>query len=174
MGRPLPVAVNLSPVQFKNPRLVESIVGILEETGLRPRLLELELTETILMQETEAAERALLELQELGVRFSLDDFGKGYSSLEYLRRFPLDKLKIDRSFVAGVGEDTHSAAIVSTVALLGSKLGLQVVAEGVETRSHLEFLLEEGCDKLQGYYFCRPVAAESLGRLLARGRGRLP
>jgi diguanylate cyclase (GGDEF)-like protein/PAS domain S-box-containing protein len=168
-SRDLPVAVNLSAVQFKNPFFADSIVQALDDTGLPPALLELELTERILIQATPAIKEGLLRLRALGVRFALDDFGKGYSSLEYLRRLPLEKIKIDRSFVRNLEIDENDAAIVSAITVLGSRLGLKVLAEGVERQSQLELLAAEGCDEIQGYLFSPPVSAARVGELLDGG-----
>jgi diguanylate cyclase (GGDEF)-like protein/PAS domain S-box-containing protein len=173
MGLSVPVAVNLSAVQFRDLQLVDSVVEILEDTGLDGSQLQLELTEGILMQPNDSVEKALEGLCDLGVQLSLDDFGKGYSSLEYLRRLPLRRLKIDRSFVRGLSNGAHDPVIVSVVMALGKKLGLEVVAEGIETRSQLEFLHSEGCSVVQGYYFSKPVSAEEIGRLLLHGGERI-
>jgi diguanylate cyclase (GGDEF)-like protein/PAS domain S-box-containing protein len=173
MGLSLPVAVNLSAVQFRDIRFLDSVVEILQETGLDGNQLQLELTEGILMQPNPSVEKALEGLCDLGVQLSLDDFGKGYSSLEYLRRLPLKRLKIDRSFVRGLSDGAHDPVIVSVVMALGKQLGLEVVAEGIETRSQLEFLHSEGCSVVQGYYFSKPVSAEEIGRLLVHGGKRI-
>ena len=172
-GLPLRVGVNLSPVQFRDPGLVDTVEEALAESGLPPELLELELTESILMQAGGPVEAAMDRLQKLGVRFALDDFGKGYSSLEYVRRFRLDRLKIDRSFVQGIGDGTPDPVIVSLVTVLGKKLGLEVIAEGVETEAQLEFLAGEGCKQVQGYYFSRPIPADEIDRLLIEGSDRI-
>ncbi len=171
-GFGIPVAVNLSAVQLKSPQFEETVEGVLKRSGLSHELLELELTEGILMQATAAAVQALARLRQRGVRFALDDFGRGYSSLEYLRKFELDKLKIDRTFIKGI-DDRHDRVIVSTIAILGRKLGLEVVAEGVETEEQIEFLKREGCELLQGYYFSRPLLPATFRRLLVEGNGRL-
>lgn len=165
-GSSLVVAVNLSPVQLRDPHLPQAVAEILDETGLAPECLELELTEGILFQTTDVSEATIKALHEIGVRFALDDFGKGYSSLAYLRRFPLSKLKIDRSFVREVANDPHDAAIVSAVIALGRNLRLDVVAEGVETPAALRFLGREGCPLVQGYLLGRPVPAAAFSELL--------
>jgi diguanylate cyclase (GGDEF)-like protein/PAS domain S-box-containing protein len=167
----VPVAVNLSAVQFKDPAFSDSVISTLEETGLRPDMLELELTERILIQATEVVTRTLSRLQDLGVRLALDDFGKGYSSLEYIRLLPLQKLKIDRSFINRLEEDGSDAAIVSAITVLGSKLGLTVLAEGVERQSQLDLLAQEGCHEIQGFYFSPPVAPEKVTELMTEGDG---
>ncbi len=166
----VPTAVNLSAVQFRDPRFADTIRGVLRETRVRPDLLELELTETLLMQGSEAVRRTLLESSRRGISIALDDFGTGYSSLQYLRQFPIHKLKIAMQFVHGVTDDPDDAAIVSAVISLGHQLGLRVLAEGVETEEQLEFLREHGCDEAQGYYFSRPVSAEEYAEKL-RGEG---
>ena len=165
----VPVAVNLSAVQFKNPDFAQSVVDTLEETGLSPDLLELELTERILVEATDTVTKALSRLQNIGVRLTLDDFGKGYSSMEYLRVLPLQKLKIDRSFVQNLEDDSNDAAIVSAITVLGSKLGLTVVAEGVERQSQLDMLAAEGCHEIQGYFFSPPVSPEKVSQLMSVG-----
>jgi diguanylate cyclase (GGDEF)-like protein/PAS domain S-box-containing protein len=172
-GRDLPVAVNLSAVQFKDPRLFESVLDALDDSGLPGRLLEMELTEGLLMKASESVQQTLLRLRDREVRFALDDFGKGYSSLGYLGRFPLDKLKIDRSFVADMSANERSRVIVSTIALLGRKLGLEVVAEGVETQAQIDLLLEEDCTSMQGFFFSIPLSSEAIGTLLTANGGRM-
>jgi diguanylate cyclase (GGDEF)-like protein/PAS domain S-box-containing protein len=170
---PVPVAVNLSGVQFRSRAFVPKVLAILEETGLAPELLELELTETILMQANQATEQHLARLSEHGVRLALDDFGRGYSSLDYLRRFPLSKLKIDRSFVQGVRHNVRDAAILSAVISLAGKLDLEVIAEGVGPESHLEFLMSEGCNEGQGFLFAEPLPPEQIAVLLGGGSDRI-
>jgi diguanylate cyclase (GGDEF)-like protein/PAS domain S-box-containing protein len=170
---PIPVAVNLSGVQLKSHGFVASVLAVLAETGLQPRFLELELTETILMHANEDLEKHLEELSRHGIRISLDDFGRAYSSLEYLRRFPLTKLKIDQSFVKDIGSNRRDAAILSAVISLAGKLNLEVIAEGVGPESQVEFLLAEGCPEGQGFYFARPLAAAEIERLLSEGSDRI-
>ncbi len=169
MALDLPVAVNLSAVQFKNPFFADTVVQALRDTGLPPDLLELELTERILVEATPAVKKSLGRLRDLGVRFALDDFGKGYSSLEYLRQLPLEKIKIDRSFVRNLEDDDSDAAIVSAISVLGSRLGLRVLAEGVERSSQLDLLAAEGCNEIQGFYFSPPKEAAEISRLLVEG-----
>ncbi len=170
---PTPVAVNVSAKQVRSHGFAESVAGILEETGIEPRLLELELTETALMEATPAVEASIARLNELGVRISLDDFGRGYASLEYLRRFPLDKLKIDSSFVRDVQSNERDRTILRSMVSLAAKLGLDVIAEGVGPANHLDALLDEGCREAQGFYFAEPMPAESVARLLAEGSERI-
>jgi diguanylate cyclase (GGDEF)-like protein len=166
-GDPLVMSVNLSARQFTQPDLVDQIVEILAETGLEPSSLELEITESVVMDQSETGVRALRRLRELGVRLVLDDFGTGYSSLSYLKHLPLDTIKIDRSFVAGL-EATADRSIVEAVIALAHGLGIGVVAEGIETDAQRLRLIELGCDLGQGYLFSRPVPAKDAGRLLKR------
>jgi EAL domain-containing protein (putative c-di-GMP-specific phosphodiesterase class I) len=139
---------------------------VLAETGLEPHLLSLEITETTIMADAEAAAETLRAIRALGVRLAIDDFGTGYSSLTYLRRFPVETLKIDRSFVAGIGRDREDEAIVDMVLSLARALGLQVVAEGVETADQVDRLRRVGCDLMQGYYFGKPMPAEDVETFL--------
>ncbi|MCK1721649.1 PAS-domain containing protein [Bradyrhizobium sp. 141] len=160
------VAVNLSPVQFRSRGLVAMVTSALAEAGLPPQRLELEVTETALLDDSEATIEILHQLRALGVRVSLDDFGVGYSSLSYLRKFPFDRIKIDRSFVGTLGESPESVAIVRTIASLGSVLGVETTAEGVETEEQLDFVRECGCTAVQGYYFGKPCPASEVGRTI--------
>ncbi|WP_244645868.1 PAS-domain containing protein [Bradyrhizobium campsiandrae] len=160
------VAVNLSPVQFRSRGLVAMVTSALAEAGLPPQRLELEVTETALLDDSEATIGILHQLRALGVRVSLDDFGVGYSSLSYLRKFPFDRIKIDRSFVGTLGESPESVAIVRTIASLGSVLGVETTAEGVETAEQLDFVRECGCTAVQGYYFGKPCPAAEVGRTI--------
>ncbi len=153
------MSVNLSPVQFRHPDLVDLVGTVLCETGLEPARLELEITEGVLVQDTAAALGTLQGLKALGVKIAMDDFGTGYSSLSYLHRFPFDKLKIDQSFIRTLGKDANAAAIIRAILGLGKSLGLQTTAEGVETAGQMEFLQQEGCDLVQGYYLGRPAPA---------------
>jgi EAL domain-containing protein (putative c-di-GMP-specific phosphodiesterase class I)/CheY-like chemotaxis protein len=167
---PPPVAVNLSARQFSARDFGASVRRILNEHGVEPRLLELEITESSIMANAEEAARTLEELAALGVGLSIDDFGTGYSSLGYLKRFPLDGLKIDRSFVRDITHDGDDATITRAVISMAHSLGLKVIAEGVETEEQLAFLAEYGCDQVQGYYFARPLAPEECGQWLREGR----
>ena len=151
------VAVNLSPVQFKSDKLVFDVVAALAASGLAPQRLELEITETIMLQETETTLAVLRQIKALGVAISMDDFGTGYSSLSYLRKFPFDKIKIDQSFIRELSEAHESVAIVRAVMGLGTSLGMVTMAEGVETREQLRTLQAEGCAEAQG--FCQPGGA---------------
>jgi diguanylate cyclase (GGDEF)-like protein len=163
---PLKMAVNLSPAQFRQSDLVDVVARVLEETGLEPRRLELEITEGILLRDTEATVRTLLAIKELGVRVAMDDFGTGYSSLSYLHRFPFDKLKIDRSFIRDLDSGENAAAIVRAIVHLGHSLGMTANAEGVETGAQADFLRTEGCEEVQGYHLSPPLPAAELERLL--------
>jgi diguanylate cyclase (GGDEF)-like protein/PAS domain S-box-containing protein len=169
----LRIAVNLSPRQFAQQDLAKSIAAALEETGLDPQYLEIELTESLVMTDVERAIGILRDLKGLGVKLSIDDFGTGYSSLSYLKRFPIDVLKIDQSFVRDMTLDPDDAAIVSLIISLAHSLRLQVIAEGVETEEQLAYLRHHDCDQMQGYYFSRPVAAADFELMLRQGK-KLP
>jgi len=158
----LTMSVNLSALQFRRPGLIETVAGALERSGLPSHLLELELTESILLQDVENTLDTVRQLKALGLRLSIDDFGTGYSSLSYLKRFAVDRLKIDRSFVRDVNTDPDSAAIVRAVIQLARSLRLDIIAEGVETEAQLAFLREEGCQGVQGHLFSRPLAPTAL------------
>jgi len=164
----LRVAVNLSPRQFTQKALGQSIADVLRETGLEPRFLELELTESMVMNDVESAVTILRTLKDLGVHIAIDDFGTGYSSLSYLRRFPIDVLKIDQSFENELTVDADSAAIVVAVISLAHSLRLHVIADGVETADQLAYLRAQGCDEVQGYFFSRPVEARAFEALLQK------
>jgi diguanylate cyclase (GGDEF)-like protein len=162
----LTVSVNLSARQFQQPDLVSSVAQALEESGIDPRTLELEITESNAMQDAESTIYTLRELKGLGVRISMDDFGTGYSSLNYLKQFPIDTLKLDQSFVRDVTTDPRDAAIVSAVISMVHSLDLKVVAEGVETEEQLAFLQQRRCDRIQGFFFSAPIPADELERYL--------
>ena len=163
----LKIAVNLSPVQFKHRDLGRMITDTLAETGLAPRRLELEITESVLLKDGEATLQLLHQLRDLGIRISMDDFGTGYSSLSYLRSFPFDKIKIDRSFVNDLETKTDSAAIVGAMVGLGSSLGMATTAEGVENVEQLDYLRAQGCTEVQGFFFSKPRPANEISGLLA-------
>ncbi|MGE5504547.1 MAG: putative bifunctional diguanylate cyclase/phosphodiesterase [Actinomycetota bacterium] len=165
----VPVAVNLSPLQLRRRDLPILVRRILQETGLPAGQLELELTEGSMLHDPEAAERLLGEVRALGVRLSIDDFGTGYSSLGRLKHFAVDKLKIDRSFVADLAEDPNDAAIARAIITLGHSLGLAVVSEGVETEAQLAYLRDQGCDAVQGWLYAPALPADEAAALLARG-----
>jgi len=163
------VAVNLSPVQFKSRALAQAVMSALASSGLPPHRLELEITESVLLQDNEATLTTLHQLRSLGVRISMDDFGTGYSSLSYLRSFPFDKIKIDKSFIWDMssGRD-DSVAIIRAVTGLGKNLGMATTAEGVETHEQLRSLRKEGCTEVQGYLFSRPMPAHQIPNLLQK------
>ena len=163
---PLRLAVNLSARQFNEPNLVASIADVLRDTGLAPGCLELELTESLFMHDVALAVSQLHDMKALGVQLSIDDFGTGYSSFAYLRTFPIDVLKIDRSFVGDVASDHDDAAIVVSIIALAHNLKLRVVAEGVETAAQLDYLRRHGCDEAQGYYFSHPLPADEVEVML--------
>jgi diguanylate cyclase (GGDEF)-like protein/PAS domain S-box-containing protein len=167
--KPVCMAVNLSARQFRQQDLVEVVTRILQETGLDAAYLELELTESMVMQNVETTIATLTRLKAIGVKFSIDDFGTGYSSLSYLKRFPIDYLKIDQSFVRDISTDPDDAAITKTIISMAHDLGLRVIAEGVETQEQETFLRLHHCDEMQGYLFSKPVSAEQVEALLGKG-----
>ncbi|HEY3029447.1 MAG TPA: EAL domain-containing protein, partial [Bradyrhizobium sp.] len=166
----LHVAVNISAVQFRSPGLMQVIVGALAASGLHPTRLEIEITETVLLQNKETTLELLHQLRALGVRIAMDDFGTGYSSLTYLQCFPFDKIKIDRSFVKDITENTGSLNIVRAVAALANGMGMTATAEGVETSEQLDKITSEGCTEMQGYLFSKPLPAAEIERLFLSGR----
>jgi diguanylate cyclase (GGDEF)-like protein/PAS domain S-box-containing protein len=166
IGPATSVSVNLSARQFRQPDLASFIAELLEDTGLEPQRLELELTETMLISDVEQAIRSMHALKDLGLRLSLDDFGTGYSSLSYLRRFPIDTLKIDQVFVQQMDTDDTSVAIVDTIIAMAHRLGLSVTAEGVETERQLAMLRERGCKEIQGFLIARPMPVGQIRRFL--------
>ena len=163
------VAVNLSARQFRDRRLIERIDEILARTGLDPARLELEITESLVMRDIDAVVAKLKDLKAFGVQLAIDDFGTGYSSLSYLRRFPIDRIKIDQSFTREVTSSVDGATIARAIIQLGHALDLRVIAEGVETESQLQFLRENGCDEIQGYLYARPLDPEALRDMLCAG-----
>ncbi|MBC7983117.1 MAG: EAL domain-containing protein, partial [Candidatus Obscuribacterales bacterium] len=163
----LRVAVNVSAQQLVHPNWVKQVREVLASSGLAPQRLELELTETALIENTAVAMSAIVQLRALGVRVALDDFGTGYSSLAYLRRFPFDKIKIDQSFVVGIARDAGALAIVTAVARLASALQLEVTAEGVENKEQTKLLRELGCTSLQGFLFARPMTDADMRQYVA-------
>lgn len=169
IGRPITVAVNVSPRQFRQRDLVKSVEAILKNTELDPQCLELEITESCLIQDTGNFIKTLHDLKALGVKLAIDDFGTGYSSMAYLKDFPVDRLKIDKAFVGNLETESANIAILKAIVALGHSLGLKVVAEGVETAYQQAFLHGIGCDELQGYYFSKPLPAEAFMELLANG-----
>jgi len=169
---PLRVAVNLSARQFAQASLVSDVARILDMTGLQPAALDLEITESMVMGNPEQAIQTLRQLKSMGISLSIDDFGTGYSSLGYLKRFPLDHIKIDRSFIKDIPEDNDDATITRTIIAMAHNLRLKVIAEGVETEAQLNFLREHGCDEIQGYYFSRPLPADEFTALLKARDGK--
>ncbi|MDB5762137.1 MAG: hypothetical protein JWQ21_1132 [Herminiimonas sp.] len=168
------VAINLSSIQFRQKNLVETIARILDETGADPHLIELEITESLLMKNTDEVVETLRKLSDMGLEISIDDFGTGYSSLNYLKRFPIDTLKIDRSFVTDIASDPDDATIVRAIIALAHSLHMKVIAEGVEDAAQLEFLREHACDEYQGYYFSKPVPASEMAAKLHKRRTGKP
>ena len=169
---PLNVSVNLSAKQVEYPGLVEEVAGALRESGLKPSALELEITESVFMEDTTSATALLRQLQGLGIQLSIDDFGTGYSSLSYLKRFPFDYLKIDRSITDGLERDPRNAAVAEAAITLAHALGEKVVAEGVETEEQLDRLRRMGSDFAQGYYFWKPLSAEAASEVFSKARER--
>jgi EAL domain-containing protein (putative c-di-GMP-specific phosphodiesterase class I) len=165
---PVLISVNLSARQFQHPGLLDDIRRAVASAGIDPHCLKLEITESTVMQDAEAAVATLHALKSLGIQVAIDDFGTGYSSLGYLRQFPIDTLKIDRSFVSGLGQDTQDTAIVRSIVALARSLGLSVTAEGVETVAQRLQLEHLGCEKGQGFLFARPLPAEELDGFLER------
>jgi EAL domain-containing protein (putative c-di-GMP-specific phosphodiesterase class I) len=170
LRRDLFVNVNLSARHFSDDRLPSAVDSVLVETGLPASALKLELTETALVQNEGVAARVMHSLRATGVRFGLDDFGTGYSALSYLQQFPFDSLKIDRSFISGLGGDAANPGLVRAIIALASALKLEVVAEGVESARELAFLEAERCEFAQGYFFSRPVPAEAAELMIAPPR----
>lgn len=168
--RPIPIAVNISAIQLERDDLVDKVVQVLEETGLTPHYLEVEITESALMSDVNQSIHTLQRLRELGVRSAIDDFGTGYSSLAHLKRFAVDTLKIDRSFISNITQDRGNIGIVQAIISLAHTLGLMVVAEGVETPEEYRHLSARGCDQIQGYYSGRPMTAEALAEKLRAQR----
>lgn len=175
----IPVAVNLSARQFQEPELDQVVARALQSTGCPPRLLQLEITESSIMEPVEEALQTMQRLTALGVQLAIDDFGTGYSSLSQLKRFPVRKLKIDRSFVNDLGSNDRGEVLVDAIVALAQKLGLRTVAEGVETDHQAQWLARLGCDELQGYLFSQPCAPQDLeswwqGRVAGPPAGPIP
>lgn len=163
---PIRISVNVSARQFQEKRLIETVASALGESGLDPTRLEFEITESLIMKDLTGSIARMHELEKLGVKLAVDDFGTGYSSLSALKRFPLSRLKIDRSFIADIPHDADDMAITSAIISLAQKLGLEAIAEGVETHEQARFLVESGCSKIQGYLYSRPVDEEHFSRIL--------
>jgi len=166
------VAVNLSAIQLKQKHFVERLARVIDEAGLEACLLDLEITESVIMHNAESTITLLQDLKDLGVKLSVDDFGTGYSSLSYLKRFPIDSLKIDQSFVRDLNSNTNDAAITSTIIAIAKQLNLTVIAEGVETIDQLRFLHSNECDQIQGFYFSKPLSADDFAEHLKNGISR--
>jgi EAL domain-containing protein (putative c-di-GMP-specific phosphodiesterase class I) len=165
----MPVAVNVSAVEFLGKDFLSGVRAVLIATGMEPQNLELELTESVLMRDAESAVVTLLALKAMGIRLAIDDFGTGYSSFTYLRRFPVDTLKVDQSFVQEITADPNGTTIMGAMINIGKSLNHRVIAEGVETRSQLDFLQRHECSEGQGYYFSHPVVAEEAESLFQDG-----
>ncbi|MBC7930299.1 MAG: EAL domain-containing protein, partial [Rubrivivax sp.] len=170
---PLYITVNLSSKQFSQSSLLSKVAMILQETGVKPHTVKLEITESVVMENIDTATDMLQQLRDLGVKLAIDDFGTGYSSLSYLHRFPIDTLKIDRSFVTRMSENNENTEIVRTVVVLAQNLGMDVVAEGVETNEQLVLLQKLGCENGQGYFFSKPVNSVGAERIIAETYGAL-
>ncbi len=168
------LSVNLSPRQFQQTDLADQIAAIAFEEGVAPASIELEITESTAMQDALAAETILQRLAKRQFGIAIDDFGTGYSSLAYLRRFPVDTIKIDRSFVKEIPANVNDAVLVSTIIRLGKGLGLRVVAEGVETLAQRHFLAAHGCDMLQGFWYAKPMDAGAMLHFIGAAQARLP
>ncbi len=158
----LKVAVNVSALQIRSGRLVETLKALIDETGVNPSRFEIEITETVLLDEEPEVLKTLSAVRRLGFKIALDDFGTGYSSLSYLRRFPIDKIKIDRAFVVNLGVSPESDAIVKAIVNLATALDIEVIAEGVETPVQLERLVLAGCHQIQGYLISKPLEADDV------------
>jgi EAL domain-containing protein (putative c-di-GMP-specific phosphodiesterase class I) len=162
------VAVNLSARQFADEGLTADIVAALKDSGMKPELLELELTESMVMQNVERAAKLLTAIKQMGVRIAIDDFGVGYSSLAQIKRFPIDTLKVDRSFIHDLTENAEDRAITEAIITMGRTLSLTVVAEGVETQEQQTFLADHACDAMQGFYFSKPIDPEQFAIFLRK------
>jgi EAL domain-containing protein (putative c-di-GMP-specific phosphodiesterase class I) len=170
-GLSLRIAVNVSAAQLDDPYFVRDAADVLRETGIDPKLLTLEITETALMRNPDEAAERLRDLKALGLMIAIDDFGTGYSSLAYLRQFTVDALKIDRSFISGINDCKESTALIHTLVRLGKTLGLETIAEGIESRAQLQVLRRQHCDQGQGYLFARPLSVSELDEFLAARPG---
>jgi len=167
-SHPISVLVNVSAVQLGQPQLKEHVANVLSKTGLHPACLELEITESVLMQDAEASINTLHELKEMGIKIAVDDFGTGYSSLAYLKRLPIDVLKIDRTFIRDLSINSESLAIVTAITALAKSLNLTIVAEGVETKEQLEYLCTKKCDRAQGFLISKPLNTDALASSFLR------
>jgi EAL domain-containing protein (putative c-di-GMP-specific phosphodiesterase class I) len=167
------ISVNLSARQFSDDDLLRDIAHALKESGLDPHLLELEITESMVMYNPDKAVKLLTELKAMGASIAIDDFGIGYSSLSQLKRFPIDTIKVDRSFIKDLMENKEDAAITEAIIAMGKSLKLNVIAEGVETNDQANFLRDHKCDEMQGYYFSKPIPQNEFADLLRTGQGLL-
>ena len=165
----LTLAINVSPRQFKQHDFVEQVTNVLIETSVDPTQIKLELTETLLLDNVEETIEKMQLLKQSGINFAMDDFGTGYSSLSYLKLLPLTQLKIDQSFVRDIGTDPNDAAIVKTIIAMADSLGLEIIAEGVENETQLQYLIHHGCQNFQGYLFSRPIEREQFETLFETG-----
>jgi EAL domain-containing protein (putative c-di-GMP-specific phosphodiesterase class I) len=170
---PMTVCINVSARQFREKNLIDRVVDALKESGLEARYLELEVTESLIMQDFELAVATMNGLQQLGVQISIDDFGTGYSSLSALKTFPVARLKIDKSFINDLATDENDQAVTGAVISLGQKMNLRVLAEGVETEDQIAFLRKNNCDEVQGNYFSKPLPVGDIGKLIAKADGWL-
>ncbi len=170
-GGPLTVSVNLSVRQIEDKHLLREIARALGESALKPGNLELEITETMVMRDIQASTKTLYGIKEMGIRLAIDNFGTGNSSLAYVKRFPVDSLRIDRSFIKDIPQDPDEVATAGGIIAMAHAMRLKVIAEGVETREQLDFLKERGCHEIQGYYFREPQAAEDFSKLLHENAG---
>lgn len=167
----LGVSINVSPLQFGGGTLLAAIARALDRTGIAPHRLQIEITESALLADDTLVLQTLESLRASGLSIALDDFGTGYSSLSYLHRFPIDCIKIDRSFITRLPQDTGSASIVRAICDLGTSLDLDIAAEGIETEAQRQFIVEHGCSHMQGYQFSRPLDPEAIATLFAATRG---
>jgi len=173
VATPLTVSVNLSARQFEDKHLLREIERALSESSLKPNCLELEITETMVMRDTQSSKKILDGIKSMGIRLAIDDFGTGYSSLASIKRFPFDCIKIDRSFIKDIPQDPDDVAITQAIIAMAHSLRLKVIAEGVETQEQLDFLGEHGCHEFQGYFFRKPQPAEDFSKLLRDNAGTL-
>ncbi|HRQ62071.1 MAG TPA: EAL domain-containing protein, partial [Alphaproteobacteria bacterium] len=173
MGIDIRIAINVSAAQFAQGDMVESVAQVLQETGVSPHKMELEVTESVFMDDIQHTIQTLQNLHALGVELAIDDFGTGYSSLSYLRQFPIDRLKIDQSFIRNALNNPDDAAIAKTIVGLGHSLNLKVIAEGVETKEHEDFLVKHNCDEVQGFRYSRPVPHDDFIKFVQGYNGNL-
>ena len=169
LGGSQTISINISGKEIAAPGYVDRVISVLEETGVNPNHLGIELTESSLITTSENIVEKIIKLRQLGVKFSIDDFGTGYSSLSYLKSLPLNTLKIDRSFVNDIKDGNHDVVLIDTIILMAHNLGLEVIAEGVETEQELDYLSSRGCKIYQGFRFSKPVVAETFTKMLKSG-----